>query len=387
MKNQNKPIRILIPDGHNPMLAGVLQCLSDVKGIQIYVIAELWLLPIRLSRFVHKFSFLPPKTEPEKWIERINEQTNQHSIDVILPVYVTAIRHLIEYRDMLVKPEALLLPPNLDAFDTANNKGGLADFLKNHGLPVPKFWHLDPDEPERGVRKMGPYPVMLKPTLDSGAGKGIRRFETPEALEDFLGGTPLKSPYFVQECIDGEDMGCHVLCKDGQILAYAMQKGFLFSKKAFTPQVGMDMIFEESVYEQVESLMKALNWSGLADLDLRFDRRSGQFMILEINPRPWLTILGSNVAGVNFPWLYCQTVLGEKFEVPAYARTSYYTWHGLRIALLKNPGMLFRWKYVWNHTPVRYMFRDPAVTILEFVRLALRPVKGYMLFLIRKIGN
>jgi len=133
MKNQNKPIRILIPDGHNPMLAGVLQCLSDVKGIQIYVIAELWLLPIRLSRFVHKFSFLPPKTEPEKWIERINEQTDQYSIDVILPVYVTAIRHLIEYRDMLVKPEALLLPPNLDAFDTANNKGGLADLLKNHG--------------------------------------------------------------------------------------------------------------------------------------------------------------------------------------------------------------------------------------------------------------
>jgi len=354
----------------------VLQCLSDVKGIQIFVMAELWLLPIRFSRFVHKFSFFPPNNDPEKWIERVNEQTLRHSIDVILPMYVTASRHLIEFREKLAKPEALLLPPNLEAFDTANNKGALADFLKKHGIPEPEFWHLEPDSREQKVSEMGPYPVMLKPTLDSGAGKGIKRFDTPDELADFLRATPLKSPCFVQQCIDGDDMGCHVLCKDGQILAYVMQKGFLFSRKAFTPQVGMELIFEEAVYQQVRSLMKNLNWSGLADLDLRLERNSGEFMILEINPRPWLTILGSNVAGVNFPWLYCQTVLGLHFDVPQYQRTSYHTWQGLRIALLKNPGMLFRWKYIWNNTPVRYMFRDPIVTFLEFIRIFLRFLKA-----------
>lgn len=384
MKNQNRSIRILIPDGHNPMLAGVLQCLSDVKGVKIYVMAELWLLPVRLSRYVHNFRYFPPAKDPEKWIERVNEQTVRYSIDVILPVYVTAIRHLIEYRDKLEKPEALLLPPDLIAFDTANNKGILADFLKKHSIPAPRFWHLDPEDHVWNVKNMGPYPLMLKPTLDSGAGKGIKRFETPEDLEKFMRATPLNSPHFLQECIDGYDLGCHVLCNDGQILAYSIQKGFLFSKKAFTPQVGMDMIFEDTVYGQVKTLMEALNWSGLADLDLRYDRRSGQFMILEINPRPWLTILGSNVAGVNFPWLYCKTVLDEKFDIPTYARTSYYTWHGLRIALLKNPGMLFRWKYIWNHTPVRYMLRDPLMTILEFIRLALRPARAKMQSLIRK---
>ena len=385
LKNQNRTIRILIPDGHNPMLAGVLQCLSDVKGVKIYLMAELWLLPVRLSRHVHNFRYFPPAKDPEKWIERVNEQTVRYSIDVILPVYVTAIRHLIEYRDKLEKPEALLLPPSLKAFDTANNKGILADFLKKHSIPAPRFWHLDPEDRAWNVKSMGPYPLMLKPTLDSGAGKGIRRFESPEALDEYLQTNTLNSPHLVQECIDGYDLGFDVLCKDGQILAYAMQKGFLFSKKAFAPQIGMDMVFNEKVYVAAEKIVKGLNWNGLANIDFRFDRHSGQFMILEINPRPWLTILGSNVAGVNFPWLYCKAVLGEKFEIPTYARTSFYTWQGLRIAILKNPEMFFRWGFIWKHSPVSYMLRDPMVTVLEFIRLALRPVKAGLLKLMRKI--
>lgn len=385
MKDQNQPIRILIPDGHNPMAAGVLQCLSDIKGIEIYLMAELWLLPVRLSRFIHKFTYFPPTREAEEWIDRVNEQTLKYSIDVILPVFVTASRYLIEYRDKLKKPNALLLPPNLDSFDTANNKGMLADFLSKLRLPVPRYWHLDVGgSNQEELAKAGPFPLMLKPTLDSGAGKGIKRFDTPEDLRRFLTTTPLKSPHFLQECIEGYDMGCHVLCRDGKILAVVMQKGFLFSKKAYTPQVGMDMIFEESVFEQVERLMTALNWSGLADLDLRFDERSGQYKILEINPRPWLTILGSNVAGVNFPWLYCQTVLGKEFEVPAFKKTSYYTWHGIRIALINNPGMVFKGKYLWNHTPIRYMWRDPLVTLLEFVRIALRQLKSGIRVLAKK---
>jgi predicted ATP-grasp superfamily ATP-dependent carboligase len=60
-----------------------------------------------------------------------------------------------------------------------------------------------------------------------------------------------------------------------------------------------------------ESLISELGWSGVANIDMRFDARHHMPLVLELNGRYWLSLLGSLNAGVNFPLLACEICLGE----------------------------------------------------------------------------
>ena len=69
--------------------------------------------------------------------------------------------------------------------------------------------------------------------------------------------------------------------------------------------------------------MKKLNWSGIANIDLRYDELENNYKILEINPRFWGSVIGSLAAGINFPYLTCLTALGQTFEKPEYKNIFY----------------------------------------------------------------
>ena len=58
-------------------------------------------------------------------------------------------------------------------------------------------------------------------------------------------------------------------------------------------------------------LVHELGWSGVANIDMRYDARHKIPMVLELNGRYWFSLLGSLNAGVNFPLLACEMCLGE----------------------------------------------------------------------------
>ena len=162
-------------------------------------------------------------------------------------------------------------------------------------------------------------------------------------------------------------MGCNVLCKKGEILAYTMQRGNMWNTKPFSPQIGLDMVYEEDLLNTVKKLMKSLNWSGVANVDLRFDIKNNTYKVLEINPRYWETLHASLMANVNFPYLLCQTTLGKKFEIPAYEHLEYLNLKGIFQKTRTTPSFLLNLKYIWKNTPLKYTFKDPLPTVYKFI--------------------
>ena len=66
-------------------------------------------------------------------------------------------------------------------------------------------------------------------------------------------------------------------------------------------------------------MMKALEWNGVACIDMRRNAQTKQVYILEINGRFWASVLPSFVkAGVNFPLILLKLSLGEKIEIPKF---------------------------------------------------------------------
>jgi predicted ATP-grasp superfamily ATP-dependent carboligase len=113
--------------------------------------------------------------------------------------------------------------------------------------------------------------------------------------------------------------------------------------------------------------MASLKWTGLANIDLIYDIRRKQYLVLEINPRYWLTLEGSLFAGVNFPWLYCQTVKGVNYEVPAYNEAKFVNLKGLVASLKKDLKNLFSGELLWIQSPLKYALQDPLPMVYHFI--------------------
>jgi hypothetical protein len=52
-------------------------------------------------------------------------------------------------------------------------------------------------------------------------------------------------------------------------------------------------------------LSQYLNWTGVANFDVRIRHSDGKIFVLDMNPRFWANIYGSVLAGTNFVRLNC----------------------------------------------------------------------------------
>jgi predicted ATP-grasp superfamily ATP-dependent carboligase len=100
--------------------------------------------------------------------------------------------------------------------------------------------------------------------------------------------------------------------------------------------------------------MTALNWNGVAHIDMRRDP-DGRLFIIEMNPRYWGSLEGSLHAGVNFPNLAARISLGESFPQPDYSNVRYSSALSTIKRRLKNKPALS----LWRETNLRYYLRDP----------------------------
>jgi predicted ATP-grasp superfamily ATP-dependent carboligase len=107
-----------------------------------------------------------------------------------------------------------------------------------------------------------------------------------------------------------------------------------------------------------KEILSSLKWSGVAHIDFIYDPVTEHFFMIDFNPRYWGTLTGSVIAGVNFPWLACQSALGNSFPLPEYKNTTY--------AIIK-PKEIFRWMLgkknfkgiSFNSTNLRFVLKDP----------------------------
>lgn len=322
---------------------------------------------MRFSRYIHRFIYFPKPDEDTRWIVRVNSLCDDYDIDVIMPLSEYGTGTLIAFNNLLKYSHKLLVPASLENYNKARDKGLLAMHMEKYGIPAPKSVVIE--HPSNILKKCQGLrlPVLAKPALDTGGGKGIIKIEDQADLEGLIRNTKINYPFVLQEYIEGDDAGCNVLCRNGEILAYTIQKGFLYSDKPYSPQIGLVMEYEQEVLDIAKKLMKSLTWNGVANIDLLYDRTSGNYLVLEINPRYWSTVEGSMIAGVNFPWLYCQVVLGHPFAVPSYQPIRFLNLKGLLLYIKKDKKVLLDKDLLWRHSLLKYAFKDPIPLVYHFL--------------------
>lgn len=375
MNKSIQTISVLVPDGEISLLRSLLNCFSYIKNIKVNVMSTKKDLPIRYSRYIDQFFFFPPSNDPLDWIANINTVTREHPIDVIMPIWETSIKSLIENKDRIESWEKLVPLPSLQNFTNARSKYLLAEHLKRFDIPGPKSLHFSTHFLEDRKNLELNFPLLIKP-ISGGSGRGIEKFEDYETFTAYFKEHGSGRECILQEFIKGADYGCNVLCDKGEILAYTIQKGNLWDpSKPYSAQIGLDFLYEEKLFQTVKKLMKSLEWSGIADLDLLYHPETDTFFIIEINPRFWATLTAALMAGINYPHLMIQMTMKQKIEPQRYKFVSYVNLKGIKLLLKNDKALIFRPKFIWNNTPVRYRLDDPMpvfMSVLQKVRSAIK---------------
>jgi predicted ATP-grasp superfamily ATP-dependent carboligase len=306
-------------------------------------------------------------TDPQERLQAMAQIVQETEVDVLLPVETDWIGFAGAMRPALSKLLAVAPVPEPESYRIVNNKWLLAQFLQAHQVPGPQtvLGTLD-DDFEQQLLDIE-FPVLMKPVTAWG-GEGIRRFESISQLQEFLeeqGQERFRDRYIVQSFLTGYVIGLNVLCQEGKILAYTVQRGILPSPQEWASDPAIQFIKQEEVLETAQRLLAALNWSGFGNMDLFYDFSDGQIKVLEFNARFWSSLRGSYLAGVNFPYLACLAALGLPFQVPEYRLVQYvHPKTALKEGMLKllGKGQL---NFALGETDLKFFLDDPLAEIIR----------------------
>lgn len=354
-------IPVLVLDGESGFATSVVRSLAIARRWKIHLLAK----PagpnqrpaISWSRHVSSVHRLASDADDQTTLARIAEVVRETGSQVIIPIVEATSLFCIRHRETLTQIAKLAPLASADSFTTAIDKGLLGLFMARHGLPHPRSYLPDGNLAELN------YPLLIKPRRACG-GAGIVKVTSPEALHQELARHPHEGDVCVQEFVEGYDLDCSVLVREGEILAWTTQRG-LHRDDAFARFSEIEMEPHPDAVEVVARLMRALNWSGIANVDLLVDSRTGKNYILEINGRYWASLWASTMADVNFPDMVCRAALGESLPTMRQKPGRF-----MELPTAIRDIVRLRWRFrslPW--TNVLAILNDPVPTVVAFWRL------------------
>ncbi|WP_323788749.1 ATP-grasp domain-containing protein [Psychroserpens sp.] len=372
-------LHVLIPDGNSTWALAVMNCLSDNSDYKLHVLSDKKRTPSKFSKHTSYFKYYK-RTTNNDWLDIVSKEVETNSISIIIPIAEEAFRFFINYTHLLPNSVKVIALPEINNFETAINKHQLSCFLNAHNLPHPKYNHFDDFQSfsEKGLKLQ--FPVLMKPLHEKG-GDGILKFENQKKLDTFLKQHSDFSELFIQEFIEGYDIDCSVLCLNGEILTHTIQKGNLKGHNSFAPQLGFEFFHNEELFLVIKQLMKALNWSGVAHVDLRYDTKTKTYKVIEINARFWGSVEGSKFAGINFPDLAIQLAMTNDIETQQFNEIEYMRLKGILKTIKRKPSFLFNKNFMLNNSEVKSFLKDPIPTCYRFVEWLERKFSVILLFL------
>lgn len=354
---------MLIPDADAWACLLVAHCLADSGEVTLHGLSRRETSPNRHSNLFASFESLRSNIEIDQWLTAIGEIVSRRSIDIVLPISGFAIRSLSERRAALSWSSKLVQLPDPNVFDLATSKATLANFMKAHDIACPSTTIVNTGQQGQPLLSNLSYPVLAKPPTST-AGEGIRVFNDAAHLELFLATSPSGQTWVLQDFVQGHDICVNVLCQKGEILASTVQREIQASAKAFQPTLGIDVTEDPMATALAQKLMLKLGWTGVANIDMRFDAKRKIPLVLEVNGRYWGSLLASLNAGVNFPLLACETSLGMTISNRKPQRARYFYGSNRHLLLSLAGGGKYRIRP--SETLLRYFIRDPIPFVVQF---------------------
>jgi len=280
------------------------------------------------SRFVARQAEVPdPLQAVEAFTARVVELCRAWGVTALVPVTEPSALALLGARGAL---SGILVPfADLNRFRAISDKLEVLRAAGRLGIAVPAQQVVAAREDRaQATTTVTHFPVVLKPARSVAEGAegrvklSVRHARDASELALALEEIPAQGyPVLLQQRVVGPGLGIFLLRHEGRTVAR-----FAHRRLREKPPSGGVSVYRESVPLDAsllalsEALLAEFDWTGVAMVEFKVDRRSGIPYLMEINGRFWGSLQLAVDAGVDFPNLLLAAARGlAPAEPPPYA--------------------------------------------------------------------
>lgn len=279
------------------------------RGVDIVGCDDVGMTVLSFSKYVsaHKVYTAPHKDE-ERFITDLLRIVKKYRPDkdvpyVLIPSFNEA-KIIARHKDRF-EGQVIVACPDFEMIDAVDPKDHFAETAQKIGLKSPQTWMpADEDALGKAVEEIS-FPVFIKPPNDVG-GRGISKVKDEKALRAAFKDLQKRYPdeqILIQALAGGTDYCFCGLFDHGRLVSYMVYHNIRKFPHESGPGVVRETVDGAPFIGEVEKLMGALKWHGVAEIDFLWDeRRDAPPQMIEVNPRFWAGLDHSIRSGVDFPW-------------------------------------------------------------------------------------
>ena len=222
-----------------------------------------------------------------------------------------------------------LSPALLEQLDTKDKFYALCE---KHGLDYPKTVIAEPDQRETALDRINfSFPIVVKPENSNAYDYLHCSFEGKEKVYYFgnrteyldmvrkLNKTSYRGKLIIQEFIPGGDDAMRVInCysdHSGKVRMMCLGQPILeeYAPKMLGNYAAIISRDDPAIYQKIKNFLEEIGYVGFSNFDMKYDKRTGRYMLFEINPRLGRSSFFVRAAGLNMMQaLISDVVCGEE---------------------------------------------------------------------------
>jgi len=262
-----------------------------------------------------------PSSDPSGQLAYLLDVADRRQLDgwVLFPTGDETAAFLARHHTELQTRYRLTTPP-WDVLQWAYDKRLTYRLAADIGIDYPRTYY--PANRDHLNQADFAFPMILKPAIKT----DVNRFTVDKAwrIEDRVAlseryeeacGLVAPDLIMVQELIPGggETQFSYVaLCDDGRPLAWVTAR----RTRQYPADFGHSSSFVETINqpeieERARRLVAAMRYTGVLEVEFKYDSRDDRFKVLDVNPRLWTWHSLCRRAGVDFPYLLWLLARGE----------------------------------------------------------------------------
>ncbi len=296
------------------------------RGIEVVTGDEFAFTPASFSKYsIASFRYPSPTHEPERFLDVLEETIEKHRPEdpdlpyVLMPIHketYTIARHRERFEPLIRVPV-----PRYEQIQQVHNKGTLAAYAIERGLPTPSTWlPSSVEELDRMLPEIT-LPAFVK-LREAAAGVGIAKVKTADELaakfREFVEEYRLRPKDFpiIQAAVPGEDYCVTTLFDHGSLVACMTYHNL----RQFPAEKGAGVLRETVHVKEMEEIasrvLGPLGWHGVAELDFRWTGDEATPQLIEVNPRFWGGLNQAIASGWDYPWLLYRLAVDGRVDPP-----------------------------------------------------------------------
>jgi predicted ATP-grasp superfamily ATP-dependent carboligase len=357
-------MKVILTDGNFKHTLAAVRSLGK-SGNEVTVLSHLSVSTSFYSKYCHHRVIAPDPEKDAGFAAFLLEYVKKNHCDVLLPVSFAAVMQVSRIRHELEKYVKIPLADDA-ALDIAGSKDRTIRYAEKIGIRVPKTWYPRTEAEVQEIARVVSYPAVIKGSEESGF---VRYANAPDELAEKYRVIARYSPV-IQEYITGEGYGFFALYNHGTARAIFMHKRIREYPVTGGPSAVAESVYEPALRDAGLRILDRLHWHGVAMVEFKKDVKTGEFVLMEINPKFWGSLGLSIAAGVDFPCLAGRMALeGDIDPVCQYKTGVKYRWlfPADLFHVMTNPRALPQFIRDFGDRTIQYDIdiHDPAPTFLQ----------------------